>query len=59
MSGVQTRSQLVWECKQNLILLTKRNKVTLVWVPGHWGIDGIEKADALAREKSENTITGA
>jgi ribonuclease HI len=54
----QTGSQLVWECKQNLIYLAKRNKVTLVWVPGHQGIAGNEKAGALAREGSANTFTG-
>jgi hypothetical protein len=54
----QTRSQLVWECKQNLILLAEHNKVTLEWVPGHRRIAGNEKADALAREGSANTFTG-
>jgi ribonuclease HI len=54
----QTRSQLVWECKQNLILLAKHNKATLVWMPGHRGIAGNKKADALAREGSANTFTG-
>jgi ribonuclease HI len=54
----QTRSQLVWECRQNLILLEKRNKVTLVWVPEHWGIAGNEKADALVRKGSAKTFTG-
>jgi ribonuclease HI len=54
----QIRSQLLWECKQNLIYLAKRNKVTLVWVPGHRGIAGNEKAGALAREGSANTFTG-
>jgi ribonuclease HI len=54
----QTRSQLVWECKQNLILPAKRNKVTLAWVPGHWRIAGNEKADVLARKGSANSFTG-
>jgi hypothetical protein len=50
--------RLVWECKQNLILLAKHNKVTLVLVPGYRGIAGNEKADALARKGSANTFTG-
>jgi ribonuclease HI len=54
----QTRSQLVWECKQSLIFLAKRNKVILVWVPGHRGIAGNKTAEALVREGSANTFTG-
>jgi hypothetical protein len=55
----KTRSQLVWECKQNLIYLAKCNKVTLLWVPGHRGIADNKKADALAREGSAaNTFSG-
>lgn len=51
-------SKLVWDCLQNLKLLAKRNKVTLVWVPGHKGIAGNERADELARMGSETPFTG-
>jgi ribonuclease HI len=56
MSSDQVSTGL--ECKQNLILLAECNKVSLVWVPGHWGIADNEKADALAREGSTKTFTG-
>jgi ribonuclease HI len=46
-----TRSQLAWECKQNLILLAKHNTITFVWVPGHQGIAGNEKSRCLGKER--------
>jgi ribonuclease HI len=33
-----------------LSALAERNEVTLMWVPGHSGILGNEKADELARQ---------
>jgi ribonuclease HI len=41
-------SKLVAECLNNLKRLTSKCKVTLLWVPGHTGIDGNEEADQLA-----------
>lgn len=52
------KSKLVWECLENLKNLSVSNKVTLKWVPGHKGIEGNEKADALAREGSATSFTG-
>jgi ribonuclease HI len=43
-------SRLVWECMQTLNMLAVINKVTLMWVPGHSGIEGNEAADQLAKE---------
>ena len=41
-------SRQVWECTQGLNELAKVNFVNLIWVPGHSGILGNEKADYLA-----------
>ena len=45
-------SKFLWHCIELLIELSKNNIVQLVWVPGHSGIDGNEKADELARKGS-------
>jgi hypothetical protein len=36
------RSKLVWECQQAMCALSGWNKVILLWVPGHCGIEGNE-----------------
>jgi hypothetical protein len=43
-------SSLVWECMQVLEKLSKFNKVTLMWTPGHQEIPGNEEADRLTKE---------
>ncbi|KAJ8933299.1 hypothetical protein NQ318_010615 [Aromia moschata] len=45
-------------CKEELIRLATHNKVTLMWVPGHQGIEGNEKADELARNGSSEDYIG-
>ncbi|KAJ8910203.1 hypothetical protein NQ315_014374 [Exocentrus adspersus] len=51
-------SQVVLECTNSLAALGQKNKVRLVWVPGHSGVAGNEEADVLARKGSSDTLTG-
>ncbi|XP_046737541.1 uncharacterized protein LOC124406230 [Diprion similis] len=44
------RSVLTWDCITVLSRLAKDNRVSLVWVPGHSGIQGNEIAHNLAKE---------
>jgi hypothetical protein len=50
LAKTTTESSLVWECMQVLEELSKSNRVTLMWIPGHQGIPGNEEADRLAKE---------
>jgi hypothetical protein len=51
-------SQLVWDCLQSLIQLAKYNRVILIWVLGHDGIDCNEIADELVKLGPERPFTG-
>jgi ribonuclease HI len=44
-------SELVLGCHQSLVKLAEHNRIPLVWVPGHMGIDGNKTADQLARRR--------
>lgn len=41
---------MVWECQERLGLLGRSNKVTLHWVPRHFGVEGNANADELGRK---------
>lgn len=49
LMGTTTTSAIVWDCMQALQKLSESNKITLIWVPGHQGIQGNEEADRLAK----------
>jgi hypothetical protein len=49
---------LVFQCWSALQNLSQSNVVELVWVPGHLGIEGNEKADELARTGSGTPLCG-
>ena len=51
-------SRQVWECAQGLNELAKVNFVNLIWVPGHSGILGNEKADYLASTAGLEPLIG-
>ena len=42
-------SRTVLECLESLKALGRHNNLTLMWVPGHQGITGNERADELAK----------
>lgn len=41
-------SAVIKACKPKLNVLGNNNKITILWVPAHQGINGNEKADKLA-----------
>ena len=58
LQSPKVSSLVVRNCKQELARITESNKVSLVWVPGHSGIEGNEIADQLAREASQTRTFG-
>ncbi|KAJ8923468.1 hypothetical protein NQ315_010046 [Exocentrus adspersus] len=58
ISSARTRSKLVQECGDVLESLDRQKEVGLVWVPGHMGIPGNERADQLARLGSGESPQG-
>jgi ribonuclease HI len=56
LDNFQINSKLVWDCNQSLVKLAEQNRIQLVWVPGHMGIDRNEIADLLARQGSAYSL---
>ena len=51
-------NRLVVECLGCLDELARHNSVQLVWVPGHEGVLGNERADELAKKGADTSFTG-
>lgn len=45
LNNLQIDSQIIWDCFQSLAKLAEHDRVQLIYVPGHMGIEGIEIAD--------------
>ena len=58
LNKTEMKSKLVWECYANLQKLGENNDLAIIWVPGHFGIDGNEKADQLARKALDTDVFG-
>ena len=58
LESVTVKSKLVLECLGRLDELGTHNSVQLVWVPGHEGILGNERAGELAKKDADTPFTG-
>ena len=58
LSSPVVTSKLVKECKDHLNLMGLRNRIRLIWVPRHLGVEGNERADELAKAGSEALADG-
>jgi ribonuclease HI len=58
LDNFQIISKLVWDYHQPLVKLAEHNKIQLVWVPEHMGIDGNKIADQLAGQSSSHPLIG-
>jgi hypothetical protein len=58
LDNFHINSKLVRGFHQSLVKLAEHNRLQLVWVPGHMGIDGNERADQLARQGSSLPLKG-
>lgn len=58
LSSCKISAKSVLKSREALDILSENNEVSLIWVPGHSGIEGNEKADELARLWSEADFVG-
>lgn len=58
LSSYAISSKIVRDCLGKLNEVGKKNKVTLLWVPGHTGVEGNEEANTLAKKGSGSPFIG-
>lgn len=58
LASPEIKSKIVGECRAELHELARRNRVKLIWIPGHCGYDGNEEADKLAKKGVDSTFVG-
>jgi hypothetical protein len=58
LEALRATLKLVWECQQALCALSRWNKVTLLWVSGHCGIQCNKYVDAFARDGLSSPLVG-
>ncbi|XP_055714180.1 uncharacterized protein LOC129808432 [Phlebotomus papatasi] len=58
ISGYNSRSSLVLECRKMIEMASLNCEITLHWVPGHCGIEGNEEADRLTMVGAKTEFIG-
>lgn len=58
ISGSVVQSKTVRHCRESLNKIGDINHVSILWTPGHQGIQGNEMADKLAKQGAEAQFTG-
>jgi len=58
LHSAKVTSALVAQTVEELQLLLMHNNLRLIWVPGHCGFEGNEKADLLAKQAFASNFTG-
>jgi ribonuclease HI len=56
LDNFQINSKLVWDCLQSMVKLADHNRMQLVWMPVHMGIDGNEIADQVAKHHFSHSL---
>ena len=58
LEATKSTSRTILHCKKLLNILGDGNKVSLIWIPGHVGLEGNERADSLAKIGAGSPFVG-